>query len=201
MEQYKQQLAEQMLDSISKVNGFSDFGGIVLDYDLRYTTEATLKDVITAAMVEMYAAGAREATNVSLPTQEEILDKADEYGFRVPYDGSNNFYDDEAIKHFIAGANWVLATTTPLSSSSGDAPAGWISVNDRLPENSGWCNDTVLFFSKIHGMPMVGCYDYEFCNWTRQPWEKGYSELKFEEVTHWMPLPPMPNSTPERTRE
>jgi hypothetical protein len=60
------QLAEETLDSISKVNGFSDFGGIVLDYDLHYTTIATLKDVITVAMVEMYTAGAGEAT-CSLP--------------------------------------------------------------------------------------------------------------------------------------
>jgi hypothetical protein len=111
------------------------------------------------------------AVNVSFPTKEEILDKADEYGFRVPYDGSNNFYDDEAIKHFIAGAKWYqsaikvkeatkpermgmgklrnlinqlnsedisiskflgeinnhflsVATTTPLSSSSGEEAVG-----------------------------------------------------------------------------
>ena len=42
----------------------------------------------------------------SLPTQDEILAAADKYGFRVPYDGSNNFYDDEAIKHLLAGINW-----------------------------------------------------------------------------------------------
>ena len=42
----------------------------------------------------------------ALPTQDEILAAADKYGFRVPYDGSNNFYDDEAIKHFLAGINW-----------------------------------------------------------------------------------------------
>ena len=42
------------------------------------------------------------------PTDDEIGAKVEEYGFRVPYDGSNNFYDDEAIKHFRAGAEWAL---------------------------------------------------------------------------------------------
>ncbi len=42
----------------------------------------------------------------SLPSQDEILAAADKYGFRIPYDGSNNFYDDEAIKHFLAGIDW-----------------------------------------------------------------------------------------------
>jgi len=47
--------------------------------------------------------------NISLveePKQETLEEAADKYGFRVPYDGSNDFYDKEAIKHFIAGAKW-----------------------------------------------------------------------------------------------
>jgi len=41
------------------------------------------------------------------PTDEDISAKVEEYGFRVPYDGSNKFYDDDAIKHFRAGAEWA----------------------------------------------------------------------------------------------
>jgi len=37
-------------------------------------------------------------------SDEEIEKWAEKYGFRVPYDGSNNFYDNEAIKHYINGA-------------------------------------------------------------------------------------------------
>ena len=71
--------------------------------------------------------------------------------------------------------------------------AGWISVNDRLPDNeNSFSNDVVLFWSKKHGFPMVGCYDYEFSNWTRLPWERGYQSLSFDDVTHWMPLPERP---------
>ncbi len=42
-----------------------------------------------------------------LPDGDTINDAADEYGFRVPYDGSDNFYDDVAIKHFLAGVRFV----------------------------------------------------------------------------------------------
>ena len=40
-------------------------------------------------------------------TDEEIEAESDKYGFRVPYDGSNNFYDKLAIKAFIDGAKWM----------------------------------------------------------------------------------------------
>jgi hypothetical protein len=39
--------------------------------------------------------------------KETLEEAADKYGFRVPYDGSNDFYDKEVIKHFIAGAKWM----------------------------------------------------------------------------------------------
>lgn len=86
----------------------------------------------------------------------------------------------------------VETTTSSPNSTNALLAAGWISVNDRLPENSGWGNDTVLFWSKKHGFWMVGCYDYEFSNWTRQPWERGYESLSFDDVTYWMPLPERP---------
>lgn len=40
-------------------------------------------------------------------TKEEIENAADEYGFRVPYDGSNNFYNDDAVKGFLAGVKFI----------------------------------------------------------------------------------------------
>ena len=45
---------------------------------------------------------------LSLPSQEEIDEQIDKYAFRVPYDGSNNFYDDVALKHYKAGIEWIL---------------------------------------------------------------------------------------------
>lgn len=43
--------------------------------------------------------------------KEEVAEKyADKHGFRVPYDGSNNYYDDVDVKAskegFLAGAEW-----------------------------------------------------------------------------------------------
>jgi len=42
-----------------------------------------------------------------LPDGDTINKAADHYGFRGPYDGSNNFYDEVAIKHFLAGIRFV----------------------------------------------------------------------------------------------
>ena len=45
---------------------------------------------------------------LSLPSQNEIDEQIDGYAFRVPYDGSNNFYDEVALKHYKAGIEWLL---------------------------------------------------------------------------------------------
>ena len=49
------------------------------------------------------------AIMLSLPSQEEIDEQIDKYAFRVPYDGSNNFYDEVALKHYKAGIEWLLS--------------------------------------------------------------------------------------------
>ena len=89
----------------------------------------------------------------------------------------------------------VEATTSNPNSTNALLVAGWVSVNDKLPDNeNSLSNDVVLFWSKKDGFPMVGCYDYEFSNWTRLPWEKGYKSLPFNDVTHWMPLLERPSA-------
>lgn len=45
---------------------------------------------------------------LSFPSQEEIDEQIDKYAFRVPYDGSNNFYDKVALKHYKSGIEWLL---------------------------------------------------------------------------------------------
>ena len=42
-----------------------------------------------------------------MPSEEEIDEQIDKYAFRVPYDGSNEFYDKIALKHYQAGINWL----------------------------------------------------------------------------------------------
>jgi len=48
------------------------------------------------------------AVMLSLPSQDEIDEQIDKYAFRVPYDGSNNFYDEVSLKHYKAGIEWLL---------------------------------------------------------------------------------------------
>ena len=48
------------------------------------------------------------SVRLSLPSQNEIDEQIDSYAFRVPYDGSNNFYDEVALKHYKAGIEWLL---------------------------------------------------------------------------------------------
>ena len=62
---------------------------------------------------------------------------------------------------------------------------GWTRVDNGLPENLEWCNDSVLFLQK-NGVIRLGTYDYEFEEWN----EIGGGIYK--DVTHWMPLPKKP---------
>lgn len=59
-------------------------------------------------IAEDYAKLRLSAVMPSLPSQNEIDAQIDKYAFRVPYDGSNNFYDEVALKHYKAGIEWLL---------------------------------------------------------------------------------------------
>ena len=64
-----------------------------------------------------------EENHVNEDLENAANNYADNHGFRVPYDGSNNFYDDEDVKAskegFIAGAQWkeeqILQNEEPQS--------------------------------------------------------------------------------------
>lgn len=57
----------------------------------------------------------------------------------------------------------------------------WISVNERLPDAGVYC---LCYFSDINLEVLKYNGDY----WTRKAWPIG------DQPTHWMPLPPPPNS-------
>lgn len=42
-----------------------------------------------------------------IPSDEEFEKALDKEAFRVPYDGSDNFYDEETIKHWKKCWEWV----------------------------------------------------------------------------------------------
>ena len=95
-----------------------------------------------------------------------------------------------------------FVNTMPASLSPGvEDGSGWVKVEDRLPENAGWVNDTVMFWSKKHGHALIGCYDFEFDDWTQQPWTEGAEKLKSSDVTHWRPLPTPPGVEDNQTKK
>lgn len=60
-----------------------------------------LEDVTEQAGINMVLA-------VSGPSVDEINKFLDDYGFVVPYDGSNKFYDETKIRHAKAGIDFVM---------------------------------------------------------------------------------------------
>ena len=58
---------------------------------------------------------------------------------------------------------------------------GWISVKDRLPED----DKEVLAYDSEHKEIVIAFYDSEYEEWTYDDWYDG-------EITHWQPLPELP---------
>lgn len=100
--------------------------------------------------------------------EEMVHNEADEYGFQVPYNGTNDFYNKDRLNGFIAGATFANSILGKQQ---------WISVKDRLPPVS----ESIL----INGRMGVNVHYYS----------KGYITLEdFTKsgATHWMPLPEPP---------
>lgn len=64
----------------------------------------------------------------------------------------------------------------------------WISVKDRVPESGV----NVLVTDGIHMMVTWCEYIDNECLWVDNFYE--YVNVRFKEVTHWMPLPTLPES-------
>jgi hypothetical protein len=89
--------------------------------------------------------------------EKEILaeaDKfADEHGFRVPYDGTNNFYDEVDVKAsmdgFIAGAKWADKTVIEIACGYLDSVfkhlAGYNCGADYLSEFKKYMEEKTLY--------------------------------------------------------
>lgn len=94
---------------------------------------------------------------------------AEEHGFRVPYDGTNNFYDEVDIRTskegFIAGVVFAEKLT---------------SVEDELPnEENGYLDKDVLIKS-IDNKYSIAFYNEKY------GWDS-LNEL-IDTVTHWRPI-------------
>ena len=134
-------------------------------------------DLAEQAMDE-YASQFKPSTSVSaedvlrlLPDGDEINKAADDYGFRVPYDSSNKFYDESAIKHFLAGVAFVEHhVNQSMHDFASRKPAGmrWVKCTDETLPTSGF------HFVKIGPLQDKTC-------WGSSKIIERYNELKSEE--------------------
>jgi hypothetical protein len=76
--------------------------------------------------------GGGPANPIPQEVREKINEYADKYAFRVPYDGTNNFYDEEALKHFLAGAEYGYSLALPRIKELEEAVELLTEVRQRL---------------------------------------------------------------------
>lgn len=92
-------------------------------------------DKIIAAMHEYASQSKGGGEEVKAVLQEAANEYADKHGFRVPFDGSNKFYDDDDVRcskeGFIAGAEWQASQ--PKEDVGGEV-FRWVKASERLPE-------------------------------------------------------------------
>ena len=66
-------------------------------------------------------------------------------------------------------------------------PDEWISVEERLPDDSYW--DVLWYVRELNDLWMSYFIDVIHYNMHIKMWMKDFTEYN---VTHWMPLPPIP---------
>ena len=110
-----------------------------------------------------------------------------------------NHYDKEhGSKDFIYGIETVLEYAENLQTT--DVAQEWISVDDRLPDDTGYY--LVVYRDKYNRSTSIAFDMYVKCN-VGEWWESEFAcditkqflwatKLQEQEVTHWMPLPQPP---------
>ena len=113
----------------------------------------------------------KELQQTPIPIPEEfekaMHDEVDRYAFQVPYDGSNQFYDEKAIKDFIAGAEWAYR----LLSSQG---LRWVKVSEMLPPE-----DKLVFCRTTRGRKIV-------TSAAKGEWDNYWLDEDEESVIEWL---------------
>ena len=83
-----------------------------------------------------------------------------------------------------------------LRSADVEPMAGWISVEERLPDNDWgkhWKERKYyLVFTKPSGLMNVAVYGYKEHDWWIDRNSCVLDKKNYKEVTHWMPLPEPP---------
>jgi len=106
-------------------------------------------------------------------TKEQIEAKTKEWCKQnIECDGNCRWCPNERYKdYFIEGANWALSHQ-------------WVSVEDELPPQiEGWDRSEKVIVRTKSNYIESSIYDYKYNRWI--------TELSYDKITHWMPIPPM----------
>lgn len=125
---------------------------------------------------------------------KELEQAADEwvekYAFRVPYDGSNEFYDKEADKHGRAG--FIAGATSPEAKAYWEQQ-GWVSVEERLPDVGKKLGESDYILCLTEFSEQVVCWYNRNNEWIVANYKADSLPL-VPQITHWQPLPSPPKT-------
>ena len=113
--------------------------------------------------------------------EEKLKEKLNENAFFIDTGiACDEIMDEDEIDILFNYANYIALSICKQEIE--DAKPKWISVKDRLPElyRLNMSKDVLIFAGSKH---LVGVYDYELNRW---------STSAYITVTHWMPLPEVP---------
>jgi hypothetical protein len=77
---------------------------------IEYNTVTLSHQRAIKTAVEAYSSasnGSKPDVSGALPPESAFYEALEKEAFRVPYDGSNNFYDEKTIKHWEKCWEWV----------------------------------------------------------------------------------------------
>lgn len=95
----------------------------------------------------------------------------------------------------------VRAILASRATRLAEAPKGWISVEDRLPEVGTDCLVWCVALGPGKHFAKVDRWDEQReapVGWSSAtiPVGDGWDDSDYEDITHWMPLPPAPDAAP-----
>jgi hypothetical protein len=143
----------------------------------------------------------------SLPSDEEFETALEKEAFRVPYDGSNNYYDEPTLKHWCKCWEWVKNAVSNSALAKAETKeeqltipvvSNWVACDELLPEHL----QTVWLANKEKQWVCLGCLvdTNEGWHWAESNGViyvdegKIVSECESDDldVTHWCALPDPP---------
>lgn len=165
---------------------------------LKFNQEGLERSLYDIEQLIFKAQDSLQSKGKTKPTKAEIDKAVDDYGFRVPYDGSDKFYDEEAMKHFLAGVKFMEEYAQSHANQD-----GWVSVEDDLPDLIKGQDYSAPVFALCEGETLVMRSFFIREGDGYRAWANCYGDIDGDgeyddqyDVTYWHPLtipkPPQP---------